>query len=676
MRNLANKLFVENSLVKLLKGSLDAHVGYVYSMDYTSALILTNDAWKNRVDGIPHNSFLIASALDPDRFAESSSIDQEVILLRVLNAEALPHDADLTRTKIEHHQRRVSVAAEGDNYDPLTAVEMQYGGLKCRILGTFFLESGSGQLRFGSDIENFMASSKLAVFKPRPDSLEIIVNHVNPEILKKTEEDLRAAGFKQPLLPLEIGTVRYTSSNRMQKLANQDSVRVKIHPADFLARRTAVLGMTRTGKSNTVKTTITAVANMATQSTPIGQLIFDINGEYANANHQDDGSSIAELFRDKCVRYRGLIREGDDRFRDLRMNFYLQVGEALIMIKELIRAEGSSKPSDDVKNFLESDLEEPDVTERGEHNRWQLLKAIFQCIIYKAGFKIPVGLNISFPISKDNYAALNLDASFPKPANKILTLDVERACLLFIKMRDVNYEQKKANNIGLKSSSGVAWLNETAVSYLNMLAKKNRAGTYIKGFGILTPYKDYHSPIRTSDVISEIIDLLDKGKIVILDLSVGGASVRKTLAERLARQVFEKGMNDMHNGKAPANIVLYIEEAHNLIGKDEALDNTWPRIAKEGAKARIALVYATQEPSSIHKNILANTENWFVCHLNNDDEIRSLSKFYDFGDFAASLKTVQDVGFARVKTLSSPFVVPVQIHKFSPARVRRDDNAL
>lgn len=672
MLEMANRLAGENRLAELLKASVDQHIGYVYSMDYSHALILTNDAWKDRAGGIPHNSFLMASALDPDKVAESREMDREIILLRVLSAASLPQDADLTRTRIEHHQRRTAPYKKEDDYDPLTAAEMQYGGLNCRILGTFFLERGSGLMYFGSDIENFMASSKLLVYKPSPKSLESIVNHVNPEILKKTGEDLRKAGFARSLHPLEIGTVRYTSSNRMQRLSNTAAVKVKIHPADFLARRTAILGMTRTGKSNMVKTTIAAVAAVATPETPIGQLVFDINGEYANANHQDDGSSIADLFQERCVRYRGLIRDGDERFRDLRVNFYLQPEDGLALLRDLIYSTRVSSLAQDIKDFLNSSLEEPDAEAQSQHRRWEVRKAIFHCILHEAKFKAPANFKVSFPVSREVYGQVEKPDNFPKLENGRLRLGLDDAVSFFLSLRAKDQElkaQSKSKETGLKSSSGKPWLDADALAYLNVLARKNSGNTNIKGYSELNAYRDYHSPFRSDNIISEIIDFLREGRIVILDLSVGSPSIRKTLAERIARQVFETGMSDMHNGKTPGNIVLYIEEAHNLIGKDEPLDNTWPRIAKEGAKARIALVYATQEPSSIHRNILANTENWFVCHLNNDDEIKTLAKFYDFSDFAASLKTAQDVGFARVKTLSSPFVVPVQINKFDPVEL-------
>ncbi|ARD21138.1 helicase HerA domain-containing protein [Shewanella japonica] len=711
-----NEIAKESKLAKLVDAAKENHVGYVYSMNFSEALVLTNDAWKEKVSGIPHNSFLIASGFDPDRLNEAHELDREVVLLRVLGPSGLPTDVDLLRTRIEHNQRRtedeIFTKDVHDGLDAITQSELQYGALKCRILGTFYIRDG--ELRLGSDIENYMSSTKLRVFKPRDESLNMIVNHMNPEVMSKALEEAQKSGFSGMPTPIEIGTIRYTSSDRLHRGQTEPKVPVQIQPTDFLARRTAILGMTRTGKSNTLKTTVSAVALAAVKdNNNVGQIIFDINGEYANANHQDDGSSIADVFADDVVCYRG-IKTNDPTFRDLRNNFYEKPHVGLTIIQSLLKEE---QLANDMKILVSSfSLDElPDDATDSEKYRHERNLAAFKSLLFVRGFTPSTGMKVKLAVSKAVKRQI-LENVFPEIVSefedelgkKPSQTDLEQKALNYfpdynngVSLRELadffKYAREADRAIrkdhadavkaykkdGTKIPTGLwpslrsgkskdDWLDDNLKAMCNLIVGKSESDMPIRVKSLLGPIANYHSANRQGEVEAEIYNLLLDGKVVILDLSVGTEEVRKSMAVRIAHYILEHSMATFHRGEKNTNIVMYVEEAHNLIGKKEDLSTTWPRIAKEGAKAKIAFVYATQEPSSIHPNILANTENWFVTHLNNEDELRALGKFYDFADFHASLKTAQDVGFARIKTLSSPFVIPTQINRFTPEELKSE----
>lgn len=652
--------FIKDELQSLVQK--ENFVGWVYSIDYEKALVITNDSWKSQVKGIPHNSFLLATAFEPDKYGETDEQDKEVVLLRVIGSCRLPQDDDMIRTKIDNYQNKTGVFSEGMGFDTLTRNKLQFGGLECRVLGTFYMKGQ--ELNLGSDVETFYTSLQMRVFMPTGESLEQIVNYVDPIRKKRSKEDFKELGIEGDVTPFRLGTVRYTSTDRLHRADESKQVQFCIQPADFLARRTAVLGMTRTGKSNMIKQTVSVVKGISdSHSLKIGQLIFDINGEYANANMQDKGS-ISDIFKEDCIKYRIKVTEG---FEPLLNNFYEQLQEGLYTIRELVK-EARKDTAVDIDTFINMSLEKPDENEFGELTRWRVKVALYRTLLKKAGYEWE-RFSVKFKVAKEILEVVNnklvemgMDEQGYNPENGLTFQQAEN---WFIAARNANKEKQ------IQTTSKKPWLDNECLAMLNLLANRNENDAYIRGFRTLEIAREYHSAQKKEEVNQEIYNALLEGKIVILDLSVGNALLRERVSKNIAGYIFNTSMNLFTEGKIPPNIVIYIEEAHNLIGKGMELTDTWPRLAKEGAKYKIALVYATQEVSSVHKNILANTENWFVSHLNSDTEIKELAHFYDFADFSKSLLRSQDVGFARVKTLSSPYVVPVQIDKFSPEKLIR-----
>jgi len=188
----------------------------------------------------------------------------------------------------------------------------------------------------------------------------------------------------------------------------------------------------------------------------------------------------------------------------------------------------------------------------------------------------------------------------------------------------------------------------------------------VSGYTKLKQLRIFHSTHAGRDYRAEIYRELAKGKIVIVDLHLGPPRVTGTLAGDCATYLIEQQTEAFTTGSVPPRIQVVIEEAHNLFTNDKYKDDldVWVRLAKEASKLHIGMIYATQEVTGVAHQVLANTKNWVVAHLNNRREVAELSKYYDFQAFGEAIISAEDKGYVRLKTMSSPYIVPVQIDRY------------
>ena len=666
-------------------------VGDIISMDYDTAEVLIHDRLRRDVGGVPHGCLLLATRLKPDPEPESlATMDLDapqasLILLRALRSSPLPNDIEMKEARLRAGQRAAQTEHnwdEGGKTDLFTLDQMRYAGAHCRILGTFRMvrEDGSWALRFGGDIDNFYAGQGLKVYKPVGSALGRIINY-------------RTAQGSAPSL-VRIGVPRYAASARP---AEADYPPYELSIGDLVAQRTALFGMTRTGKSNTTKTIAAAIHRLRREKQPmrVGQLILDPNGEYANDNPQDQGC-LRRVAEDSGSDSRGVVTFGmvqhpnDEHRRLTKFNFYgdelspspmtkdsLDAGlQALYRGKMTLDGVLREESSGYVTKFVNASIHPPEgVDGHGEQTRYRRLLFFYWSILFCAGFRPPQWRpSVKGLFGKDIRKALAEDTGLPRhratleESGKVswgLAADFTRDFAKWSKSAafadfDTNYARGK--------DRGRKWSDP---ALLDLLAIFDNT----RGLSLMREARRWHSPSQSADYINDLVELVRGGALVILDQALGDPEMNRIAGEQIAQRLFARQQESFVSPKIdpetrevrrPPAVIVYTEEAHTLLPKGTESDtrNIWARIAKEGAKFNIGLVYSTQEPSSIQTNILKNTENWLIAHLNNSDELREVAKYNDFADFKESILKVREVGLLRVRTLSSPFTVPVQIDEF------------
>jgi hypothetical protein len=625
-------------------------VGYVLDLGYETAKIITSDPYKLAVGGIPRGSFLIMTP------ANAGNTPMHFTLLRVTGVSPTPLSTQVQQTYFELHKKSMP------ELDIWTQGELQWGALNCDVLGMFYADPSDAQkLAFSGDVNNVVSAHRYKVFAPDEALLQVIIN-----------------GMVKSELQYEIGRLR-TMECGLFSAGAISGIPVTISMRDFMGTRTAMFGKTRLGKSNVVKLIAQGILESTQETNTVGQLIFDINGEYANDNPQDGNRSIRSAYANRCQVYALTIRTGTPS-RPLRLNFYDQPDSAIEILASMLEQDGKS--SNYIRSFANVKLPAiDDIRSLPENEKTRAIRKIqlYWAILRKAGFHVDEARLQAKGLISTN--ARNFDPHFNQGLRTAAYQAVRSQTPLaapqsldgLINELEVIAQFKRIdpNNQAFTGSSGRAVLDADDIALLEFLAPASGSGPTI-----LRAYLVYHAP-NAGDFITEILEILDGGGTVILDLGNATDQIRRYFADMLSRAVFGHQETKFVNSNLGSHFIqLYFEEAHNLFPPDNKdLSGVYARFAKEGAKFHIGMVYSTQSPSTINRELLAQTENFFIGHLSSQDETKALSRVQvAFQGIEDDILRAKTPGYMRMLTMSHRFVVPMQANKFEASIVEPSQN--
>ncbi|WP_375443532.1 ATP-binding protein [uncultured Fibrella sp.] len=617
-------------------------VGYVLELGYETAKIITSDPYKLAVGGIPRGSFLL---MTPNNIAK---VTPHFTLLRVNGVSPTPLSSQVQQTYFELHKKSMP------ELDVWTQSELQWGALDCDVLGMFYASPANvDRLAFSGDVNNVVSAHRYKVYAPDKTLLELIVNGT---VKLEHQFDLGVLRTMECQLP-------FSSGNK------QPDTPVKISMQDFKGCRTAMFGKTRLGKSNVVKLIAQGILEATKTDNSVGQIIFDINGEYANDNPQN--KSIRGAYESRCQVY-ALTQRSSTPSKPLRLNFYEQPESGIGVLAAML--EQDNKTSNYIRSFgsislptIESITDLPDDEKTRPIRKIQM----YWAVLNKAGFPADMTRLRSKGLTSAN--AKHFDPHFNDPLRTAAYQAVESSTPpshptnLNEMVREfevmAQFRRENPRNRNLTSSSGNPMFDPSDIAILDFLFPSSGGSS---GPSLLRNYIRFHAS-NADDFLNDIILSVNNGITVILDLGNATDALRRYFADMISREVFaiqeEKFVNDNLGNHF---VQLYFEEAHNLFPpNDNDLTGVYARFAKEGAKFHIGMVYSTQSPSTINRELLAQTENFFVGHISSQDEVRALSRVQvAFAGTEQDIMRAKTPGYMRMLTMSNRFVIPVQAKLF------------
>ena len=639
LRMLWDFLQQEDSNFKAKKYDELRFAGYVMEIGYDNVRIITSDPYKIAVGGLPRNSLLLMVP------ANYQSLTPHFTLLRVLEAAPTPLSQETAQTYFELQKKSMP------ELDIFTQSELQWGALNTAVLGMFYPNPDVPDgVEFSGDMNNFVSAHNYRVYAPTEELLNLIINTLIPKVNR-----------------FPIGELRLTESRlRLPKAIDLNQIPVYVSTQDFMGTRTALFGKTRLGKSNVIKLIAASLIETTTSTGNVGQLIFDINGEYANDNPQDNSSSLRSAYPSRCVVY-ALSQKPSTPSKPLKLNFYDHPEASHNILRGLLTRD--KRESIYVRNFGSVDL--PSIEDLAglpvnERLRAQRRILMYWAILRKAGYDADESLLRQRQTFDPGYSQALRTAVYSSTPPVMATPPTISSLNDLVNEFDRMVQFIRANPADplLNSQNGNPLFETDEHSLLNFLRPSAGAGP-----GILQPYKKYHDK-NAGDFTREILEFLEQGKTVILDLGNADPEIMDYFSQDLSVAIFRAQVDKFSNNALGRDrfIQLYFEEAHNLFPrKDEDAKDVYRRLAKEGAKYHIGMVYSTQSVTSISADLLDQTENFFIAHLSSEDQVDALARQnIAYETMKQDILQTKRVGYIRLLTRSHRFVIPTQVSKFNP----------
>lgn len=453
-----------------------------------------------------------------------------------------------------------------------------------------------------------------------PSLVDVSVSRIEDcelqDLVNVSLQPAEAQSNEPPLV--DFGYLRIGSD----KDGERQRVRKRIDVANFHGRRTANFGKTGFGKSNENKVILLLLKRYFPK---MGMLIFDLNGEYATQTTESTAKGLIQAFEELGILNQivwftnrqvdsGLFSGGVFEAKPIKINFFKEPYLAIELAYQRDLFQGGRPPQ-----YLEAARAglDPQIGDwRASPNR----------MAYVYGALLEAGL------TPHQFSVQYGNQSYTLPDQKGDLVNELR-----------NSEAKPRSSTDSEGGARDLFRFSKRLSFL----------------------RDLHTHKASEDFFEAAVNYCIGGKVVIVDLPTVRPEQVEFISSRLAAHLFNKALQRYAQGamgeQQTTDVLVVIEEAHNLLSNP---DSIFYRIAREGRKYGIGMLYSTQSPSAIPIDILAQTENFLVKHLSSEEDVKALKKakvaFAEpISDFILN-EPVVGLSYVYMEPYQ-PFPVPVQV---------------